>query len=293
MPRNGSGEYNLPSNTWNPMVAGQIADASDGNQTLDDLASALTTSIATDGQSIVTQNIPFGGFQLIEVGGVRVSTQTTAATVYALKPTGTGQDDGIWFSTGGNTEIRYDGSAAVRVQSAGATIFAGRGTNRGLRFQGSAVTGLIYDTPSSFVLSEVGLYREGTPFLRCDGTRVYINTITNDSGATPLGMTANGVYRITSTKRGKAEITPLKASTALFKTLSPVSFFARDENGQTKTGRRFSGFLAEDVHAAKAGLANVGTDQKPESLDSNGLIAELWAMVQELLGRVEKLEARP
>jgi hypothetical protein len=59
MPRNGSGTYTLPANSWNPAVADTVVDPTDWNESADDLEGALTASLAKDGQTTATARIPF------------------------------------------------------------------------------------------------------------------------------------------------------------------------------------------------------------------------------------------
>lgn len=60
MPRDGTGQYNLP----NPAVTTATAISStDENATRSDIAAALTASIARDGQTIPSANLPMGGFK--------------------------------------------------------------------------------------------------------------------------------------------------------------------------------------------------------------------------------------
>ena len=54
MSRNGSGTYNLPAG--NPVVTGTTISSSWANTTLNDIATALTGSLAADGQTPVTAN---------------------------------------------------------------------------------------------------------------------------------------------------------------------------------------------------------------------------------------------
>lgn len=62
MPRNGSGQYTLPAG--NPVVTNTIISSSGwANPTLSDIAAALTASIAKDGQTVPTANLPMGGFR--------------------------------------------------------------------------------------------------------------------------------------------------------------------------------------------------------------------------------------
>lgn len=59
MARNGSGSYSAPSNSWNPAVSATTIDSSNFNTLLDDLETALTESIARDGQTATTAVVPF------------------------------------------------------------------------------------------------------------------------------------------------------------------------------------------------------------------------------------------
>ncbi len=62
MSRNGAGTYNLPAG--NPVVTGTTISSTWANNTLSDMASALTQSVAKDGQTVMTNNLPMGGFKL-------------------------------------------------------------------------------------------------------------------------------------------------------------------------------------------------------------------------------------
>ena len=58
MPRNGSGTYTRPQSDY---LSGTTILASAVNSDLNDIASALTASIARDGQTTPTTNLPMGG----------------------------------------------------------------------------------------------------------------------------------------------------------------------------------------------------------------------------------------
>jgi hypothetical protein len=73
MPRNGAGIYSLPA--LNPVVTGTIISSTWANNTLNDIASALTQSVARDGQTPVTQNITMSGFIHINVGDATAGDQ--------------------------------------------------------------------------------------------------------------------------------------------------------------------------------------------------------------------------
>lgn len=62
MPRNGSGVYNLPSGI-NPVVPNTTITSEWANNTLTDIAAALSQSLARDGQTSPVANLPMGGFR--------------------------------------------------------------------------------------------------------------------------------------------------------------------------------------------------------------------------------------
>lgn len=69
MPRNGSGTFNLYT-PGNPVVSGTTIASTWANNTLDDIAVALTGSVAADGQTPMTGNLDMNGFSiLLDVDG--------------------------------------------------------------------------------------------------------------------------------------------------------------------------------------------------------------------------------
>lgn len=65
MPRNGSGTY---SRAVTPPVNGDVADADDFNDEMNDIATAITNSLAKNGETTPTANLPMGGFILTGLG---------------------------------------------------------------------------------------------------------------------------------------------------------------------------------------------------------------------------------
>jgi len=66
MSRNGSGTYVLPAGQ--PAITGTTISSSTFNTLTSDLASALTQSVAVDGQSVITANLPMAGFKFTGLG---------------------------------------------------------------------------------------------------------------------------------------------------------------------------------------------------------------------------------
>lgn len=75
MPRNGTGGYSLPNNSWNPAVNGTAATAADWQTLINDVAAAVQQSVSSDGQTPMTGSLKMGGFVVTGLGA----------------PTGTGQ----------------------------------------------------------------------------------------------------------------------------------------------------------------------------------------------------------
>lgn len=76
-PRDGAGNYTLPAG--NPVVSGTPISSTWANNTLGDIASSITNSIAKDGQTVATANLPMGGFKHTNVANATATNQYAAA----------------------------------------------------------------------------------------------------------------------------------------------------------------------------------------------------------------------
>jgi hypothetical protein len=65
MPRNGSGGYDLPTNSWNPAVNGASATSTDYQALINDVETAIQQSVSADGQTPITGDFNFGGYELL------------------------------------------------------------------------------------------------------------------------------------------------------------------------------------------------------------------------------------
>ena len=72
MSRNGSGTYSLPAG--NPVVTGTTISSTWANNTMNDLAAAITGSIAADGQTPITGALQMGGNNISNAGTVTAVT---------------------------------------------------------------------------------------------------------------------------------------------------------------------------------------------------------------------------
>lgn len=77
MARNGSGNYSLPSG--NPVVPSTVISSTWANNTLNDIATALTQSIANDGQTTPVADLPMATFKHTNVGNAAQRNQYAAA----------------------------------------------------------------------------------------------------------------------------------------------------------------------------------------------------------------------
>ena len=106
MSRNGSGVYSLPAG--NPVVTGTSISSTWSNTTLSDIATALTGSVASDGQTPMTGNLDMNSQKVVLLANGTVSTdainlgQLTAALTNTtvtgnLTVTGNGTFQGTGF----------------------------------------------------------------------------------------------------------------------------------------------------------------------------------------------------
>jgi len=95
MSRDGSGNYTLPA-LYNPVITNTPIETLWANTTLDDIASALTSSVSTNGVSVVSDDLPMNAHKFTNV------TDATARNQFAAL--GQVQDSVvIWGGTSGGT----------------------------------------------------------------------------------------------------------------------------------------------------------------------------------------------
>lgn len=123
MPRNGAGTYALTSG--NPVVSGTTISSTTFNNTLTDIANALTTSVASDGQTAMTANLDMGTHRIVNVtNGASAQDAATYGQLTSLLPTGAMLDYAGTSAPSGF--LLCDGSAVSRTTNA--ALFAAIGT---------------------------------------------------------------------------------------------------------------------------------------------------------------------
>lgn len=130
MSRNGSGTYQLPAG--NPVVTGTTISSTWANNTLQDIATALSGSIAADGQTPITgaligigDTVAFGGTgQVTLPAGTTAQRSGTPVAGMIRYNTSYGQfegyQDGVWSQVGGGA-----------TGGGGDTVFVENSTNVG------------------------------------------------------------------------------------------------------------------------------------------------------------------
>ena len=119
MSRNGSGVYSLPAG--NPVVTGTTIASTWANTTMNDLAAALTDSVAADGQTPMTGNLDLNTHKVVNLVAGSASGEavefaqfktptftgnvTMSSTGFALIPAGTTAERPV---SPANGQIRYN-----------------------------------------------------------------------------------------------------------------------------------------------------------------------------------------
>ena len=123
MSRNGSGTYSLPAG--NPVVTGTTIASTWANTTMNDLAAALTDSVAADGQTPMTGNLDLNTHKIVNLVAGSVAgdaiefaqfktptftgNDTMSSTGFALIPAGTTAERPV---SPANGQIRYNTTTA-------------------------------------------------------------------------------------------------------------------------------------------------------------------------------------
>ncbi|SEO77381.1 hypothetical protein [Nitrosovibrio sp. Nv6] len=135
MARNGNGTYSLPAG--NPVTSGAAISSSTHNNTMSDIATALTQSIASDGQTTPTANLPMGTFRHTNVGDASGRTDYAAA--------GQVQDSSLtWAGTAGGTAnaITLTLSPSITAYAAGQSFTYKSGASANTGAMTAAISGL-------------------------------------------------------------------------------------------------------------------------------------------------------
>lgn len=207
MSRNGSGVYSLPAG--NPVVTGTVISTSWANNTMNDLASAMTDSVAADGQTPMTGPLNLNSNKIVNLAN---ATLTGDAVNYGQFSTPTFSGPVVCSSTltvtgatalsstltvGGNTAVTGNGSFTGDGSFGGNGTFTGNGTFGGnLAVNGTGQVRLPNGTTAQrSATPTVGSIRYNTSLQTFEGYSTYsgqtISTITNSTTTATLTTAAN------------------------------------------------------------------------------------------------------
>lgn len=182
MARNGSGTYTAPANSVNPAVDATTIDSSDFNTLVDDLETALTESIARDGQTTTTAAIPFASG--ITSDTIAEKTSNTGVTIDGtLVKDGTINSTQVNDTNGNEVLILSPTASAVNELT---LANAATGNAPIIRTTGEVDTGLQFQNSDS----------EETLILASVATAVNEVTITNAATGNAPSLTATGETNI-------------------------------------------------------------------------------------------------
>lgn len=129
---NGSGTF-LINSTGQPVVPNTTISSTVFNALTADLATGLSTCLTIDGQSTVTANIPFGGFNIVSVGRLGIGTATPGSVIDVMAATNTNsiislQNSGAFAGTSALFQLK-NGTHTGQMAMLG-TSFTSAGINR-------------------------------------------------------------------------------------------------------------------------------------------------------------------
>ncbi len=185
MARNGSGTYNLPSGQ--PVVTGTVIDSTVHNALATDLATAMTNSLAKNGETTPTANLPMGGFK--HTGVADASARTHYASAAQVQ-----DSTATYLSTVGGTVDAITGSPTIAVAAYAAGqrfVFLPSGTNTGattINVGGLGVKSIVKGVAGS-ALAAGDLILNAPALIVYNGTAFYLlNPGTSATGlANPTG----------------------------------------------------------------------------------------------------------
>jgi hypothetical protein len=223
MSRNGSGVYTLPAG--NPVVSQTVISSSWANNTMNDLAAAMTDSVAADGQTpmtgplnvnsnkivnlanatVATDAVNYGQFSTPTFSGAVVCSSTltvTGATVLnsTLAVTGNTTVTGDGSFTGNGTfggNLAVNGTGQIRIPNGTTAQRSATPTVGSVRFNTTLQTFEGYSTYSGQTISSITRVTTTATLTTAANHNLTTGTFVTVSGATPAEY--NGTFSITVT----------------------------------------------------------------------------------------------
>ena len=252
MPRNGSGVYTAPAASF-PAVASTLIESAKYNDVVNDIATAVTASVAVDGQSTVTANIPLSGYKLTGVGAA--TARTDAATLATIQ-----DGTGVYVGTVGGTAdvITLTPSPAITAYAAGEAFkFIASGANTtNVTVNVSALGAKAVTKNGSTALVAGDIPSGALVHITYDGTRFQLSAVAG-AAFQPLDATLTALAGLTIAASSLSIGSGADAFSQT--TFAANTFPARASTGSlvAKTITDFGLSLVDDANAA-AGLTTLG-----------------------------------
>ena len=313
MPRNGSGQYNPLTNTWNPPVNGVLATGSDFQAQLNDISAAITQSVSKDGQTPMTASFPMGNNSIVGIA----SGTAAAPSISPINDTNTG----LYFPAADTVGVAVGGVQALLIDNTGIEVPAGTeaapsltttgDTNTGLYFPaadtvaivtgaterarhtslGSLLVGTTDDTTGNQIVAtgRIGfLTGSSIPQINYYSSASTIEFVNRNSGGaktfswfygasgggTPATLSTSGVWTNASDARGKDNIKDIGYGLSTVLALQPRQYDVKSD------GSHAIGFVSQEVLNVIPEIVH-GSEEKFYGLDYGSLGAVLAKAIQE------------
>ena len=202
MPRNGSGGYSRYT-PGTPYVAGTTIDETVVNAEMDDLGNEVANSLAKDGQTVPTANLPMGGYKHTGVGNASARNHYAAV--------GQAQDGSFVYGTVGGTAdaITLTLSPAITAYAAGQkfTLVAGAANTGAATINVNSLGAKAIKRDVSVALQAGDIANGGVAVVEYDGTNFQLlnprTAVTQTAGdnSTKPASTAYADAAANATKR--------------------------------------------------------------------------------------------
>jgi hypothetical protein len=187
MSRNGSGTYTLPAG--NPVVSGTTITSTWANGTLSDIATALTGSIASDGQTPMTGGLNMGSNKISNLG---IGTTAGDAVEYTQITSAVDITGGVINGTIiGNVSPQTGKFTTLEATTSGTIPTLNSTTINATTVNATTLNGTVVGkfTTTNFTIEESGgklVFKYGaTSIASLSSTGVFTTLTSNVSGGTP------------------------------------------------------------------------------------------------------------
>ena len=208
MARNGSGTYTLPAG--NPVTTGTTISSTWANNTLNDLGSALTASLAYDGQTTPVANLPMGGYIHTGVGNATARTNYASAAQV--------QDSTLTYLTSisGTDTITAIAPVSMSAYAAGQTfrfIAAGANTTTGVTLNINSIGAKNITKNGTTALSIGDIPAGSVVVVVYDGTQFQLTSL--PTYVAPFSLSTNNTWTGKQTFTGTSSLISSKFTNAL------------------------------------------------------------------------------